>query len=109
MAFANPDRTTTILPRLVSLSEAVLATPFPLPLGEADRGTHPRAGPRITESSKGAAQIDSGLLEHLGGHLVPPGKPCHSLRDRTIAGHGESAAGGFTVLPLIELLDQIEA
>jgi hypothetical protein len=109
MFFPDPDRTTTILARLVSQSEAVLAVALPLRLGEANRVAHPRAGPRITESSWGVAQIDGGLLEHLGGHFVPPGKPCYPLRDRPIGGHGKRAAGGFTSLPLIEPVDQIEA
>jgi hypothetical protein len=108
MAVTYPNGVAAVPPFLVPKPEAVTAAALPLRLREADPAPCPAAGARGSVGGEGAPEIDRGLLEYLGGDLMPPDEPCHLLRDRSISRHGENAAGIFTSLPSIECVNEIK-
>jgi hypothetical protein len=108
MSVTYPNRAGPVLANLVPEPEAVAAAAFPLRLRETDPARWPFAGVRTSEGGERTPEIDSSLLEDLGGDLMPPGEPGHLLCDRPINSHDEDAAGILTSLPGIEGVDQVE-
>jgi hypothetical protein len=109
VVISNPDQVTTALVLLVAQTEAVAATAFALANGETNLSALPRAGLRVMVGSKGTAEIDGGLLEHLRGDLVSPDKPGDLLRGRSIRGDDEQTARVLALLPDVERVDEVES
>jgi hypothetical protein len=91
MAFSDPDAGGCAVATLVAESEAFPATPFALGSWEAHLPAVPATSLALKECSERPTQVDCGLLEHLCGNLVSPGKTRHQLDDGLVRGDDEDA------------------
>jgi hypothetical protein len=91
----------------VTESEGVATAPLAFPPREA-------GPPAVVASScprvgrERPAKVNRGLLEHLGGDLLPPPEASDLLGEGTVWSCDEDTSGGLTAFPLIEGVDQVE-
>src|SRR5687767_6545151 len=109
MAFPDPDAGGCAVAALVAESEAIAAAPFALGSWEAHLPALAAAGLALKVGSNRPTQVDCGLLEHLRGNLISPGKARHQLGDGLVRGDDEDAPGLLRLLPGVERIDEVES